>query len=390
MNKELEQFFTKESVSNLIAFNLLGITPKIVVDVGAGEGSLLAAVNARWKKARLVGVDIDPALAQNNSISRVERIIADGLDHSLPEYLKSNYGKIDLAVSNPPYTSIQGSKNTELILKDAGLFDSIGTSKNYPAELVFLAQNLRILNKGGRLAIIIPSGIVNSDRWERLRRLLCSNNQLEMVVELPDNVFEKTEAKTFVIFLRKDGSTKKIKLYKATLKGKLLNPKTITVDQAIHRMDWTYYNFQSQFNNKLNPSFSLRELGAQIFRGQLSGADALRLGVKIFHSSDMIDDPKEISLKHHDVMLGNRHAIKQGDILIARVGSRCIGRMVFVKAGAAVVSDSVFVIRVSKKYQQYVWNSLKSTKSRDQIFALARGVCAKYITKDQILDLLLY
>jgi tRNA1(Val) A37 N6-methylase TrmN6 len=390
MNKELEQFFTKESVSNLIASNILDINPKIVVDVGAGEGSLLAAVNARWKKARLVGVDIDPTLAKNNSISRIERIIADGLDHSLPEYLKNNYGKIDLAVSNPPYTSIQGSRNTELILKDAGLFESIGSSKNYPAELVFLAQNLRILNKGGRLAIIIPSGIVNSDRWEKLRRLLCSNNQLEMVIELPDNVFEKTEAKTFVIFLKKSGSTKKIKLYKATPQGKLLHPKTITADQATHRMDWTYYNFQSQFEKKLIPSFSLRELEAHIFRGQLSGSDALRLGIKLFHSSSMSDDPKEISIKNYDVMPGNQHIIKPGDILIARVGSRCIGRVAFVKSGTAIVSDSVFVIRLDKKYQGYVWGLLKSTKTREQVLAIARGVCAKYITKDQILDLLLY
>src|SRR5690606_19906261 len=146
MNRELEQFFTNSDVSNLIASNLIGSAPRTVVDVGAGEGALLKAVSARWKRARLLGVDIDPKL-EGGCSAGIERIMANGLDHALPAFLENIYGKIDLAVSNPPYKAITGNTHTDLILKEAGLFEAIGKSKSYPAEVVFLAQNLRILKK---------------------------------------------------------------------------------------------------------------------------------------------------------------------------------------------------------------------------------------------------
>lgn len=387
MNRELEQFFTNEHMSRLIASNLKAKQPKTVIDVGAGEGALLGAIKNRWKSARLLGVDIDPTVRKAQAISHIESILGDGLDHKLPGLIATKYGHIDLAVSNPPYTAIRGNKSTELILKDAGLFDAIGKSKNYPAELVFLAQNLRILKNEGALAIILPSGIINSDRWIKLRGLLCRSHRLNTVIELPDKIFEKTEAKTYALILQKGGRTRSVRLLKTDEEGILSSSIKITARQAVERMDFSYYLVDRSKNALATPHFTLRELGAQIFRGQLSSSTAKATKVNLFHTSDMSSLPTSVRISNGLSGLEHPHTIKKGDIVVARVGTRCIGRMCFISGGSAIASDSVYVIRLAPEFQHYVWKSLSSGNGIEQIKTLCRGVCAKYVTKDQLLDL---
>lgn len=388
MNRDLGQFFTSESVSRLLASSLVGVKPTMAVDVGAGSGALLKAVQQRWGNARLLGIDIDRTL-RHEPIEQCVRMFGDGLDHTLPNYLQRTYGCIDLAVSNPPYTAIARSEGTDIILEEAGLLDVVRRSTKYPAELIFLAQNLRILQKDGALAIIMPSGIVNGDRWCALRRALCAQNRLKMVIELPDKAFEQTEAKTFVLIMKKSGRTRQVALKRASLEGKLTATQQISVDQAIQRMDWSYYKWLKDSGDTGKRSFCLRELGAEIFRGKFSAAEARRNRLPIFHTSDMDNCIASVYFKE-DVQRAPHKLVQKGDILIARVGSRCLGRLALVEQGSSLISDCIYAIRVPPKMQSHVWKALSSPRSIHSVQTLSRGVCAKYITKDQLLDVPLF
>lgn len=389
MNRDLEQFFTNDQMSQLIASNLKTRQPKTVIDVGVGKGALLEAVKRRWKGVRLLGVDIDPSVHTARAFAQIESILGDGLDHELPALLTSKYGRIDLAVSNPPYTAIEGNPSTELILKDAGLFEAIGKSRNYPAELVFLAQNLRILKRDGALAIILPSGIINSDRWAKLRSILCEANRLTTVIELPDNIFEKTEAKTYALILQKGGRTRTVKLLRADEKGQLSSGIRISAQQAVARMDYGFYLAEPLSRESDTAYFTLRELGAEVFRGQLPCSKAKTMGIELFHTSHIQGSPSRICIQGNFAEPGHPHSIRAGDIVVARVGTRCVGRLCFITGGSAIASDSVYVIRLAPKFQRYAWKALSSSQAIDRIRVLCRGVCAKYITKDQLLDLAL-
>lgn len=381
MNRGLEQFFTSESVSRVLASSLVGVQPRLAVDVGAGAGALLKALRSRWDDIHLLGVDIDRTLG-HEPLDRCVRMYGDGLDHALPAFLKRAYGHIDLAVSNPPYTAIARSRGTDIILAEAGLLDSVGRSKKYPAELIFLAQNLRILEHEGTLAIIVPSGIVNGDRWRELRRILCSQNSLKVVIELPDNAFAQTEAKTFVMVMQKGGQTTRVSLRRALSDGSLSESRRISVIDAVVRMDWSYYEWHE---NQKEHSFCLRELNAEIFRGKLSAAAARKQGVAVFHTADMKHWSSNVWFDEcaEPESYGK---VRKGDILVARVGSRCLGRLAFVKEGQALITDCIYAIRVPSEVRQHVWCALLSANSRTNLRTLSRGVCAKYITKDQLLD----
>lgn len=387
MRRELEQFFSSDSVGRVITSSLDDLIPSIALDVGFGTGSLLKAVSQRWKNTRLIGVDIDPNLvnAEIDASVKIERLMADGLDHNLPDYISKHYGNVDLVVSNPPYKSIERTSNSDLILSEAGLLDCIGPqTRRYPAELVFLAQNLRILSDNGTLAIVVPSGIVNSEKWNNLRVKLTKICAIEQVIELPDRAFIQTEAKTFVIVLRKGGKTEKVVLSRADQYGEIDQSYSIYTDTEDCRLDWSYF---TQFDLQASKTVkTIEDLGGKVFRGKYSMSAARRLNLSQVHTTDLIN--KEISLDQFDKSENLKHyQARAGDILISRVGSRCIGRFSKVTSGQALVSDCVFVVRFQGGGAEVFWRILNHPENKGMLEIFARGVCAKYLTKTQLLKL---
>ncbi|MBS7565304.1 hypothetical protein KHS38_12900 [Mucilaginibacter sp. Bleaf8] len=68
-----------------------------------------------------------------------------------------------------------------------------------------------------------------------------------------------------------------------------------------------------------------------------------------------------------------------GDILMARVGKGCVGRIGRVNKGSILLTDCVYRIRVANDYQDIVWNSLKSEDGQKWLDANIHGVCSKVI-----------
>ncbi|MCG8579651.1 MAG: SAM-dependent methyltransferase [Bacteroidales bacterium] len=388
MDIELGQFFTREAMSSVLAQCLGPKKPKIAVDVSVGEGALLKAIQKRWRNTKLLGVEFDRKLKIKNICEAVQ-LFGNGLDVNLPGTIRQLYGEIDLAVNNPPFKSIRRSESTDQILGDCGLLGAIGKSKNYPAEIVFLAQNLRILSRNGTLAIIVPSGIINNDRWKGLRSSLLRSNRVLKAIELPPRIFDKTEARTFMLVLRKGGVTDKVSLYNAGPDGEIGESISISKSQAEHRMDWRYYNeidSASPHDISLDSVFTLEDLGAEIFRGQISSVEARCKSVNVFHTTDMtgIGQIKDFKTKSRSSVY---RTAKSGDILVARVGTRCIGRTCFLKKGELIVSDCIYVIRLEPRFRQLVWKKFATEEFSGELRKLARGVCAQYVTKKQLLDI---
>jgi type I restriction enzyme M protein len=75
---------------------------------------------------------------------------------------------------------------------------------------------------------------------------------------------------------------------------------------------------------------------------------------------------------------------KKGDILLSRVGK--IGKMSMVWKGKVPISDCIYCIRVPKKYRRLVWKSFTSKNGENWFNAYAHGVCAKLISKKDLLN----
>ena len=92
--------------------------------------------------------------------------------------------KYSLVLANPPFA---GSLDYESTAKD--LQQIVKTKKT---ELLFLALFLRLLQTGGRAAVIVPAGVLfwSSKTHKTLRKILIEEQKLDAIVSMPSGVFK--------------------------------------------------------------------------------------------------------------------------------------------------------------------------------------------------------
>ena len=92
--------------------------------------------------------------------------------------------KYSLVLANPPFA---GSLDYESTAKD--LQQIVKTKKT---ELLFLALFLRLLQPGGRAAVIVPDGVLfgSSKAHRTLRTILVEEQKLDAIVSMPSGVFQ--------------------------------------------------------------------------------------------------------------------------------------------------------------------------------------------------------
>ena len=104
----------------------------------------------------------------------------------------------------------------------------------------------------------------------------------------------------------------------------------------------------------------------------------------LFHTSPFPSNNKiKVNLKNSPVF--DDIFAEPGDILIARVGKRCIGKVTMVNSGKRVISDCVYRLRAPKKYRYRMFSYLISVKGQQWLRVVAHGVCAQVISKRDLL-----
>jgi type I restriction enzyme M protein len=103
---------------------------------------------------------------------------------SLAEANMQDAEKYTLILANPPFA---GSLDFESTAKD--LQQIVKTKKT---ELLFLALFLRLLQSGGRAAVIVPDGVLfgSSTAHKTLRKLLVEEQKLDAIISMPSGVFK--------------------------------------------------------------------------------------------------------------------------------------------------------------------------------------------------------
>ena len=366
----LGQYYTNEIYSDLLVTDLESKNAAQVLDIGCGKSNLLNAASRRWKKAKLIGFDIDPKnLSFNNN--KLSLQYGDGLDPDLSDKILDTFGTIDVSVSNPPYLNVDYNKDVKQILNKVGMCDAL--SKNFtqiPAELVFIAQNLLVLKNTGELGVILPASIINGERWGGVREYLISEYSVNSCTQLPVNAFKQTETATFTVCLEKHNA------YNSCTKlSHHSNSETINIgrEDAIHRMDFSYYKCKATHrggSSKLNIE--------SITRGNKTEKYLRSSNSEYLHTSNLKENFQIIEVSNDFSKPGYTIA-EAGDIVIARVGSRCVGKSALVKSGKISVSDCLFVVRVSD-YKQLL-KHLESGNFKRRVENSALGIGAKYITR---------
>jgi type I restriction enzyme M protein len=263
--KKEGQFFTPRPVIDMVVKMLNPKANEFVIDPACGSGGfLLHAVmwvaggvisgkplseNARnFAQNKIYGIDFNEKAVK--IAKAINLIVGDGKSHvykdnSLAPHTWSDETKsglrgrllrfpsdpvkdrenqekflffdFDVLMTNPPFAGTVKERDIlrlyKLAEKNGRLVDKIGR------HILFLERSLQFLKPGGRMAIVLPQGLLNNTSAEYIRRFIIDEARILAVVGLHVNTFKPhTGTKTSVLFLRKYTDEEKEKIRRIRLK----------------------------------------------------------------------------------------------------------------------------------------------------------------------------
>jgi len=390
------RYYTHGDVAKVLV-SAMGRAPKgVVIELGAGDGALVGEASRRWTGARFITVDIDQNAGSSQLPEQVNASfshhVADALDAQLAQKIGLDVGTAHSALCNPPYIRPSWRSHFGQILEDAGLSGVYPHIKCIPADILFIAQNLRFLRPGGKLGLILPDGIIAGEKCGALRHALTTAHRLERVIELPRRIFQGTEAKAYVVVLTKQGKpADAITLQRLEADGSLTGTVDLPADEAILRLDYSFHCLPTQKAPKRLGNATLRDFGATVVRGSYSSSERGACDFPVFHTTDFtgISVPKAFQLSKARAETIDALFAEPGDILVARVGRNLEEKVAVVERGRVALSDCILRIRAAPNMNFKILKFFSSQAGRLALHTVSHGVGAKFITRDALLDMVI-
>lgn len=223
------QFFTPSGVAKMCVEILNPKAHESVIDTACGDGVFLSNVCEYLKNQnnRIFGIDLDEkAIQATKSLKlNIKALWLNSLDYQSwleraadinwqkkygSEYeslinmrLNINDNKkfmFDIVMTNPPFG---------LKIKSYSILSNyvLAKKKNINSEILFIERNLNTLKDGGRMAIILPQGILNNSSNKYIREFIIEKARILGVIGLHRKTFELTGTctKTSAVFIQKYG-----------------------------------------------------------------------------------------------------------------------------------------------------------------------------------------
>ena len=241
---ELGQYFTRREI---VEFMVHMVNPKeddLILDPACGSGGFLlysmkkvindieeyykgdlpTIVRKKYDFSHynVYGVEINDKIAR---VAMMDMIIHDD-GHSNIEYNTALNNKFEnpnikdcyftLILTNPPFGDrvIEGDKD-KLGQNKLKNFILSGEKSSQRAEILFIERCYNFLKPDGRLAIVLPDGILNNPSDSYVRDFIKNKFEIEAIITLPEYAFRKAGSgmRTSLLFLRRLKEKEKINNY---------------------------------------------------------------------------------------------------------------------------------------------------------------------------------
>ena len=344
---DYSKFYTPPDVALLLIKELDISQPKAIIDICCGSCNLLRAAGARWKKARLSGVDI-----ANHVSSNVEITQMDGR-----KFAVQHSERYALVVANPPFDSI--NKTHEVPELYCGAFSQFTTKR---LEIEMLLANLRLLETNGTLLIILPSSFVEASSNKGIRKLVGQNYHVKRFIKLPEDTFGAANINSYALVIENSSNRQRItKCFSISHEdqGFVASRKVVIPQNSIRNGDW------------INDAKYLSEKKLNIRRGNISSQFFSGSGTPILHTAKRSATWKP-SVRYIDTCLEGCVYAESGDIIVSRIG-KSAGQWCKYYGERLPISDCVYRI---KDIDDSIFNIIKGKEYN----LSQKGVATRYIT----------
>ena len=208
------EFYTPQEVSELLA-ELASINNEhidSVYDPACGSGSLLMKFSKTIGKTnpelKYYGQEINPTtynlcrinmFLHNINFSNFDIKLGDTLLKPMHKGMK-----FDAIVSNPPYSLPWVGKENPLLINDERYAPASVLAPKQYSDLAFTMHMLSHLKEKGTCAIVEFPGVLYRGKDEqKIRQYLVSNNYVDTIIQLPENLFFGVSIATCILVLKK-------------------------------------------------------------------------------------------------------------------------------------------------------------------------------------------
>lgn len=375
------QILTPPQLAARLAVSLQ-VTSGDWLELGAGSGRLVDACLANRSLDRYVGVEYDQRLAAScPNGPPVQLHLADVLK---PDVLQGMLGarRFNCVVGNPPFGVERLPPAAEARMRS--LYPDAQIIKGWARlDLYFMLESLARLKRPGEAAFIVAAPIVQEGTLASFRKtLIDSASQVECYELAPKTFDRRAEVQSFLLiarFGRQRGATVTL----GRLSGDsfdITHTRVVNRKAAIERMDLGHHEFKdlNQGLSRKAGFTTLGELGASICRGSRSRHEFEAMEVEHFHTSDFPHAGGDLSFGR---MVSHAYqTASAGNILVPRVGSRCIDREAIVTKGQRAFTEAVYRIDLPQRARTPVFDWLSSPTGKEWRRRAAHGSCAKHLT----------
>lgn len=146
--------------------------------------------------------------------------------------------KIDSVIMNPPYSM---TYSADAIFKYDPRFKNFPLAPKSKADYMFLLDGLSRLSDNGRMAILLPHGVLfRGGSEEQIRIKLIESGYIDSVIGLPENLFGNTAIPTVALVLCKDKKDKSIFFINASKEFEKTKPTNTLAPENIKRIKDAY------------------------------------------------------------------------------------------------------------------------------------------------------
>lgn len=358
------------------------------LELGSGSGRLAEAVSAGASPTSYLGVEVEPSIiALSPAIPgfrfvQQDVLAVDGLAHTLEKM------QFDYVIGNPPYGihgfSAQAAQRLQTLCPDLEIHGNWA-----PIDLYFVLESLSRLKPTGSAAFIVGADIPCGTQSQEFRKMLLENASEIECYELPQTAFGTyAEVQAYVLIARYGKSRAgHVSLGRLNDQFQVTALRRVSPAQAMTSMDLSHHEF-AEIDTALRKSsqgLTMKDMEVSIVRGSRTRAQFSQLGVAHFHTSDFPRTGMEVSFKTAPSPDFQQASV--GDILLPRVGTRCLEHKAVVVSGQAPYSEAVFRVRAPAKHHERVVRWITSSECSAWRRAAARGACAKHLTVSALLSM---
>ena len=380
-------FPTPSAIAATIASVYSNLRLQHVVDLGCGAGNLVLPFDAAasiQSPLHLTAYDID--------LSRFEM---DAIQHSTIDLRELNLEKhsatldagIDipsdktLIVSNPPFGNTKATHRHLISLRKHGLIGN-ALRQTIRLELLFLARALDLAKPRTHICFVVPLTFLTARQFKSARTQLIDRHGMVSCRIYQPSEFKKTEVQVAVIHFRAQAG---IRSTVTLIDDETGNEIKVSRQRFVNGSLPHAGNITQKDVNVIR----LKDLEIELSRGKECAKRLSEQGVMYIHSSHInrshtgfvSGDPTYCGKENADQLA------HKGDILISRVGTRCLGKVVMVRSGAIQISDSVIRLRSDPADAKKIFRQLISEKTQAYLNKHATGACAKILTYDLLKQL---